>query len=176
MVWEWFGRGVERKRGFWARETHELGGGGRLLLLLLLLLLLRPAPFEAEDDDEDDGRERENTGARRRHRCVRGCRPRARLGRSVAAGEGAHARAGGGASAWGGASTVDVSERTCVAPALCTERMSHTETRVALLVTDEAALLVTDEAASAPTAAYSPPPRGISVLFREVVSSSSNSY
>jgi len=47
--------------------------------------------------------------------------------------------------------------------------MSHKETRVALLVTDEAALLVTDEAASAPTAAYSPPPRGISVLFREVV-------
>ena len=90
MVWEWFGRGVERKRGFWARETHELGGGGRLLLLLLLLLL-RPAPFEAEDDDEEDGREREDTGARRRHRCVRGYRPRARGG-------GAHARGGGAAA------------------------------------------------------------------------------
>ena len=151
MVWEWFGRGVERKRGFWARETHELGGGGRLLLLLLLLLLLRPAPFEAEDDDEDGGRERENTGARRRHRCVRGYRPRARLGRSVAAGEGgtrARGRRGGGLGRG-----FDVSERTCVAPALCTERMSHTETRVALLVTDEAA--------SAPRVAYSPPPRGL---------------
>ena len=58
--WEGFGRGFERKRGFGARETHELSGGGRLLLLLLLL---RPAPFEAEEDEEEDGREREDTGA-----------------------------------------------------------------------------------------------------------------